>query len=131
LGEGVQKRVEFLKTVREELDLKNLDIIGRNINEYFVYPVWGVITRAVEDIPNTLRNVLSCLQEGGYVYFMKGPGVDPEIPRALEKFGEYYDLHKDIEYDLPKTPHKRRLVIFRKKKHPPPIALGKTVEHDD
>ena len=39
LAEGVQKRVEFLKVAREELKLENLDIIGRNINEHFVYPV--------------------------------------------------------------------------------------------
>ena len=119
LGEGVQKRVEFLKTVREELDLKNLDIIGRNINEYFVYPVWGVITRAVEDIPNTLRNVLSCLQEGGYVYFMKGPSVDPEIEMVPDDLKQYYRLEKDIAYDLKHTENHRRLVIYKKIKNAP------------
>jgi 16S rRNA (guanine527-N7)-methyltransferase len=78
LAEGVQKRVAFLKKVRSDLALKELDIIGRNINHFFVYPVQGVITRAVEDINNTLGNVLSCLQMGGHVYFMKGPGVERE-----------------------------------------------------
>lgn len=118
LAEGVQKRVEFLKKVREELDLKNLDIIGRNINEYFVYPVQSVITRAVEDIPNTLRNVLSCLQEGGCVYFMKGPGVDPEIKMA-EDLNTYYKLEKDIAYTLKHTENHRRLVVYRKIKNAP------------
>lgn len=119
LAEGVQKRVAFLKTAREELGLEKLDIIGRNINKYFVYPVNGVITRAVEDMRNTLGNVISCLQEGGRVYFMKGPGVDPEIPVALETWGEYYRLVDDIAYDLPKTTHHRRLVIFEKIKNAP------------
>ena len=118
LAEGVQKRVEFLKTVREELKLNNLDIIGRNINAHFVYPVQSVITRAVEDIPNTLKNVLSCLQEGGYVYFMKGPGVDPEIKMALE-LKEFYTLEKDITYDLKYTENHRRLVVYRKIKNAP------------
>lgn len=118
LAEGVQKRVEFLKTVREELQLKNLDIIGRNINEHFVYPVQSVITRAVEDIPNTLRNVLSCLQEGGFVYFMKGPNVDPEIQMATD-LREYYRLEKDIAYDLPHTQNHRRLVVYKKIKNAP------------
>lgn len=117
LGEGVQKRVEFLKLVREELKLKNLDIIGRNINEHFVYPVNSVITRAVEDIPNTLRNVLSCLQEGGAVYFMKGPGVDPEIKMAEQQMSEFYRLEKDIAYDLKHTQNHRRLVVYRKIKN--------------
>lgn len=119
LAEGVQKRVEFLKEVREDLKLENLDIIGRNINEHFVYPVNGVITRAVEDISNTLRNTISCLQEGGEVYFMKGPGVDPEIEAALKNFSEYYKLEKDIAYDLPKTENHRRLVVFKKIKNAP------------
>lgn len=118
LAEGVQKRVEFLKTVREELQLANLDIIGRNINEHFVYPVQSVITRAVEDIPNTLKNVISCLQEGGYVYFMKGPGVGPEIKMANE-MSEFYKLEKDITYDLKHTENHRRLVVYRKIKNAP------------
>ncbi|MEK6628588.1 MAG: 16S rRNA (guanine(527)-N(7))-methyltransferase RsmG [Bdellovibrionota bacterium] len=118
LAEGVQKRVEFLKAAREELKLENLDIIGRNINEHFVYPVQSVITRAVEDIPNTLRNVLSCVQEGGYVYFMKGPGVDSEIKMA-EGLKEFYKLEKDITYDLKHTENHRRLVVYRKIKNAP------------
>ena len=114
LGEGVQRRVEFLKHVRQEMNLKKLDILGRNINRYCVYPVQGAITRAVEDISNTLTNVQSCLQVGGQVYFMKGPGVDPEIPMALEKWGHVYKLVKDVAYTLPHTDQQRRLVIFEK-----------------
>ncbi len=118
LAEGVQKRVEFLKHVREELKLESLDIIGRNINEHFVYPVQSVITRAVEDIPNTLKNVQSCLQQGGCVYFMKGPNVDPEIEMARE-LNEFYQLEKDIAYDLKHTENHRRLVVYRKIKNAP------------
>lgn len=119
LAEGVQKRVVFLKKAREEMQLKNLDVIGRNINKFFVYPVNGVITRAVEDMSNTLGNSLSCLQQGGRVYFMKGPGADPEIPAALKTWGQYYRLVEDIAYDLPQTSHQRRLVIFEKYKNAP------------
>lgn len=121
LAEGVQRRVEFLKLVRDELKLQNLDIIGRNINPFFAYPVQGVITRAVEDIRNTLSNVLTCLQTGGEVYFMKGPNVDPEIKLAENEFGEYYQLSKDIAYELPKTQHKRRLLVYKKIKAAPLI----------
>ncbi|MCM2282989.1 MAG: class I SAM-dependent methyltransferase, partial [Bdellovibrionaceae bacterium] len=95
LAEGVQRRVNFLKTVRDDMQLKNLDILGRNINETCMYPVQGVITRAVEDARNTLGNVLYCLQNGGRVFLMKGPGVDPEIPVALKTWSEYFRLEKD------------------------------------
>ena len=121
LGEGVQRRVEFLKHVREQLKLENLPIIGRNINLEFFYPVQGVITRAVEDARNTLGNVVNCLQTGGSVYLMKGPNCGPEIEMALEAWGEYFKLTDDISYSLPKTPHERRLLVFEKlKPHPLP-----------
>jgi 16S rRNA (guanine527-N7)-methyltransferase len=121
LAEGVQKRVEFLKHVREKLDLKNLDIIGRNVNSEFFYPVQGVITRAVEDARNTLGNVINSVQTGGEVYLMKGPNCTPEIEMALETWGEYFTLAADIAYELPKTPHERRLLVFKKTKpHPLP-----------
>lgn len=119
LGEGVQRRVEFLKHVRSEMKLENLDILGRNINRDCVYPVNGAITRAVEDISNTLTNVMSCLQIGGKVFFMKGPGVGPEITAAQENWSEYYKLTQDTAYTLPHTPHERRLVVFEKIKHMP------------
>ncbi len=118
LAEGVQRRVEFLKTVREQMNFRNLPILGRNINKECFYPVQGVITRAVEDLRNTLGNVIHCLQLGGRVYFMKGPGVGPEIPMALEAWGEYYALLEDHHYVLPQTQQARRLIVFEKVKSP-------------
>jgi 16S rRNA (guanine527-N7)-methyltransferase len=121
LAEGVQKRVDFLKRVREEMNLKELPIIGRNINLEFFYPVQTVITRAVEDARNTLGNVVNSVQTGGEVVLMKGPACGPEIQMALDTWGEYFELANDIAYEIPKTPHERRLLVFRKTKaHPLP-----------
>jgi 16S rRNA (guanine527-N7)-methyltransferase len=117
LAEGVQKRVNFLKKVRDELKLEGLDIIGRNVTPDFVYPVEGVITRAVEDARNTLGNVINCLKEGGCVYLMKGPNIGPEIEMALKTWGEYFQLEKNKEYILPNTKYERRLIVFRKIKN--------------
>ncbi len=114
LAEGVQKRVEFLKEVREDLELKQLPILGRNVNEWTFYPVNGVITRAVEDVGNTLRNVRNCLSTGGRVYFMKGPNVGPEVAQAQAELAEHYKLVEDIEYELPESGLPRRLVVFEK-----------------
>ena len=116
LAEGVQRRVEFLKHVREEMDFSNLPILGRNINPECFYPVRGVITRAVEDIRNTLGNVIHSLQVGGRVYLMKGPGVGPELELADKEWGNYYKLIEDIAYDLPNSPHQRRLLVYEKTK---------------
>ena len=119
LAEGVQRRVEFLKHVRQEMKLKKLPILGRNVNLEVFYPVNGVITRAVEDARNTLGNVINCVQTGGEVVLMKGPNCTPEIEPALEAWGEYFELAHDIAYELPKTPHERRLLVFRKVKPAP------------
>lgn len=114
LAEGVQRRIEFLKKVRAEMDLKNLHLIGRNVNKDFIYPVQGVITRAVEDARNTLGNVINCLPVGGKVFLMKGPNVGPEIPVAKQAWGHIFKLEQDIAYSLPQSPHKRRLLVYRK-----------------
>jgi 16S rRNA (guanine527-N7)-methyltransferase len=118
LAEGVRRRVDFLKAVREEMGLKELDIVGRNIDDTFLLPMKGVITRAVEDISLTLKNISQSLEIDGHVYFMKGPNVDPEIKNAKIKWGEYFELVEDHAYSLPKTPNERRLVVYRKTKTP-------------
>lgn len=127
LAEGVQKRVEFLKKVRDGLELKNLDIIGKNINKDFLYPVNGVITRAVEDVGNTLGNVINCLNMGGKVFLMKGPNVDPEIEMAKKQWSEYFKLSEDHAYSLPHTTNQRRLLVYTKIKS---LPLGPIEDED-
>lgn len=114
LAEGVQKRVEFLKEVRAELGLAKLPILGRNVNEWTFYPVNGVITRAVEDVGNTLRNVRHSLRTGGRVYFMKGPNVDPELEQLDAELAAHYRLVQDTAFELPESGLPRRLVVFEK-----------------
>lgn len=118
LAEGVRKRVDFLKAVRQEMKLEALDIIGRNIDSTFVYPVKGAITRAVEVVSQTLESVSQCLEIGGRVFLMKGPNVEPELRQAEHQWGEYFKLVQDVRYDLPQTPHQRRLVVYEKIKTP-------------
>ena len=114
LAEGVQKKVDFLKELREHLGLKGLDIIGRNVDPKMQYPVKGVITRAVETATATLKNVANCLQTGGYVLLMKTPGIEAELREAKESMGHLFELVEDIDYNLGKTSHERKLVIFKK-----------------
>lgn len=118
LAEGVRKRVEFLKRVRDELQLQNLDLIGRKIDEDFVLPMQTVITRAVAAVGPTLKAVRGCLQPGGQMVFMKGPNVDPELAKAAREWSGEYELIKDQAYQLPATPHERRLIIFQRRQNP-------------
>ena len=114
LAEGVQKKVDFLKELRDHLGLKGLDIIGRNVDSKMQYPVKGVITRAVETAESTLKNVANCLQTGGRVLLMKTPGIDKEILQARETHGTLYELTENIDYSLGNTSHERKLIVYKK-----------------
>ena len=110
LADGVLKRIEFLKTVRASLKLDQLELFGRNIDATFSKPFAGVITRALAASRETLDLVTGCLPIGGRVYLMKGPNVDHE----LKTLHPYFKLLADKHYELPKTQHQRRLLIFER-----------------
>ena len=114
LAEGVQKKVDFLKELRDHLELKGLDIIGRNVDTKMQYPVKGVITRAVELAGATLKNVSNCLQTEGRVLLMKTPGIDSEIEEAKKTMGHLFELTENIDYKLGPTSHERKLIVFKK-----------------
>ena len=129
LAEGVGKRVRFLKDAREHLGLEGLDVIGRNIDREFFYPVNGVITRAVELVPDTLKRMRNSLQSGGLAIFMKGPNVEDEIERARKRTDGEYELERDLPYTLPRSPHRRRLLVYRRVRadiEDPEIVLEET-----
>lgn len=114
LVEGVQKKVEYLKELREHLGLKKLDIIGRNVEPKMHYPVQGVITRAVEVISGTLKNTINCVQTGGKVILMKTPGIHAEIKEAQEISN--YELILNKDYRLGPSEHERKILVYQKVK---------------
>jgi 16S rRNA (guanine(527)-N(7))-methyltransferase RsmG len=128
LAESRQKRVAFLEIVCNRLHLQGVRIIGQGINVAFTAPVAGVITRAVETIPETLVRVRGCLPVGGRVIFMKGPRCDAEIATAIDRFSGEYRLDTDHLYHIPHTPHARRLVVFSKAAEARPSPPGRMQE---
>jgi 16S rRNA (guanine527-N7)-methyltransferase len=130
LAEGVQKKVEFLKEVRTHLQLEKLDIIGRNVDQKFHYPVQGVTTRAVELTSATLKNVSHCLLTDGLVILMKTPGIDQELRDAEKEWGHMYKLVQNTDYRLGPTPHERKLVVFQKTRVAPTVSLPDPDEED-
>jgi 16S rRNA (guanine(527)-N(7))-methyltransferase RsmG len=114
LAESRQNRVAFLETVCNRLRLPGLRVIGQGINATFTEPVAGVITRAVENMADTLRRVQGCLQEQGLVIFMKGPNCDAEIEEVGAQHSEDYALVEDHFYHIPATSHERRLLVYRR-----------------
>lgn len=114
LAEGVGKRVEFLKIVRDRLGLSQLDIIGRYIDTSYQMPTQCVITRAVAPVDVSLSQLESCVVSGGTVVFMKGPKADEEMRSWLKNPNPAFYFEKSISYHLPNSPHERRLLVFRK-----------------
>jgi 16S rRNA (guanine(527)-N(7))-methyltransferase RsmG len=116
LSEGRHKRVQFIKEVVEALGLKGITVYDHKVYASFSGKVQGTITRALEPIPKTLNRVWGSLVPGGKAIFMKGPGGDPEVQEALLRFGSDYGLDRDISYSIPHSPHRRRLIVFSRRK---------------
>ena len=114
LAEPRGARAEFLEGVRDRLQLADLDVFAGKVNSKFPRQVQGVITRAVAAIPDTLTRVAACIEPGGRMIFMKGPDCDDEISAARTSHAGSFRLLADHHYQIPGTPHARRLVVYER-----------------
>jgi len=119
LAETRQNRVEFLNMALRELRLGKISVVGHGVNSSFDMPLNGVITRALEAIPQTLERISGCLARSGLAIFMKGPHCDDEIAEAVARFAGRFRLIKDHHYGIPNSPHERRLIVFERTDSPP------------
>ena len=124
LGEPRAKRVTFLHEVIEELQFQDVEVEPHRIGKRFRHAVQGVITRAVEDMSQTLQRVLPWLEPGGQMVFMKGPGCEEELETAQTFYAEDFRLSLDHSYTIPETPHERRLVVFERLASPRPLLAA-------
>ncbi len=114
LAEPRGARAQFLEQVRERLGLTDLDVFAGKVNSKFPRQVQGVITRAVASIPDTLTRVAACIATGGQMIFMKGPDCDDEIHAARTSHADSFRLVADHHYQIPGTPHDRRIVVYER-----------------
>jgi 16S rRNA (guanine(527)-N(7))-methyltransferase RsmG len=129
LAESRRPRIDFLKMALAELSLSGIEVIERGIAADYDRPVAGVITRAVEPITDTLARVAGCLERQGMVIFMKGPRCDAEIEAAADRAKDEYILTDDIPYQIPHSPHRRRLVCYRRKTDRIPVEAAARPRH--
>ncbi len=104
--------------VCEQLGLEQVEVYAHKVGPDYPGQVAGVITRAVASIPETLDRVASCLEPGGRMIFMKGPGCDDEIAAAATSHAGRFRLAADHAYEIPGTPHRRRLVVYERLEGP-------------
>ncbi len=115
LAEHRPRRVDFLKLAVEKLGLSDVEVYPHLVTERSFFTVQGVITRALESIDGTLERVSHFLPEEGRVFFLKGPAVDHDLEALSPENRLLYDIADDIDYTLPGTDYRRRLVVARKK----------------
>ena len=114
LAEQRKRRVDFLKLAIDKLKLTMIDVYPHKVTDKSFFNVDGVITRALEDIPETLNRVGHFLSESGLVIFLKGPDASKDILAMTESNKKNYELRLDQNYTLPETNFSRRVLIFRK-----------------
>jgi 16S rRNA (guanine527-N7)-methyltransferase len=114
LAEPRGARAAFLREVCGELGLGGLEVYAHKVGSDYPDRVAGVISRAVGSIPETLERVAACLAVGGRMIFMKGPDCETELMAARHTHAGLFRLAADHAYDIPGTPHHRRLIIFER-----------------
>ena len=124
LAEPRGARADFLREVCRELGLDQVDVYAHKVGLDFPGQVAGVISRAVASIPESLDRVASCLAPGGRMIFMKGPGCDDEIADAETSHAGRFLRAADHAYEIPGTPHRRRLVVYERPEGQRPPEQG-------
>ncbi len=114
LAEQRSRRVEFLKLAVKELKLNGVEFYPHKVTDKSFFNVKGVITRALEDAPETLSRVEHFLPESGVVIFLKGPDASGDLLALTESNKKNYTIELDKNYTLPGTDYSRKILLFRK-----------------
>lgn len=124
LLDSLNKRINFLDIVIEELKIKNIkatharvEEFAKNKNNREGYDV--AISRAVANLNVLAEYLIPLVKVGGKCICMKGPNIE-EIngsKRAIEILGG--KIEKVEEFNLPDTDIKRTIIIIRKIKNTP------------
>ena len=125
LLDSLNKRINFLNIVIEELGLKNIKAIHARVEEFAKnksnrekYDV--VTSRAVANLNVLAEYMLPLVSVGGKCICMKGPNIEEEIngsKKAIEILGG--KIEKVEEFNLPGTDIKRTIILIKKIKNTP------------
>ncbi len=113
-AEQRSKRVDFLKLAVKALGFTGVEFYSHKVTEKSFFTVDGVVTRALEDAPETLDRVEHFLPKGGVVILLKGPDADGDIDKLSKKNRDNFKLLIDKKYILPGTDNARRVLVFEK-----------------
>lgn len=138
LLDSLNKRINFLKIVIKELNIKNVNLIHGRAEDYAKQNEYRrrfdyVISRAVADLPILVEYALPFLEIGGYFIAYKGKNYSDEIKRssnALDLLGG--EIVDTLHYNLPIIYDDRYFIIIKKTKDTPfryPRKAGKVTKN--
>ena len=124
LLDSLNKRINFLEEIKQNLKLKNITTIhgraeefGKNKNEREKYDI--ATSRAVASLNILLEYLLPLVKVGGRAICMKGSNIEEveNAKNALEILGG--KIEKIEEITLPNSDIKRNIIIVEKVKNTP------------
>ncbi len=134
LLDSLNKRINFLQTVGEELELKYIKYIhgraedfGKDVDYREQYDV--ATARAVAGLPVLLELCVPFIKVGGYFICLKGPNADLELEEsknAMRVLG--VEFEEKIDIILPEIDLSHNILVFEKKENTPskyPRKAGK------
>lgn len=125
LLDSLNKRINFLNEVINNLELKNINTIhgraeeiARNNMYREKYDV--AVSRAVASLPTLLELMVPFVKINGMCICMKGSNIEEELTlskKAMEELGVV--VEKIEQFELPDTDMKRNIIIMKKVKSTP------------
>lgn len=111
LLDSLGKRIRFLKQVKHQLALTNIEIIQSRVEHYQITPLFdGVISRAFASLTEMIHWCDHLLAPQGHFYALKG-----EIPeQALMQLPDHLQLKQIVPLQVPQLAAERHLVIIQK-----------------
>lgn len=106
-----QKKTRFLRFAQRQLNIENITVVCDRVEKFqpkLAYDV--VISRAFTEVGRYLQLAGHLCKHDGRVLAMKGPRIESEENVSEKGF----ELHQDIDIQVPFLEAKRRLLIFKK-----------------
>ena len=133
LVDSLNKRIEFLNKVINELELKDIETIHTRVEEYGVKnrEKFNLVTaRAVAPLNTLLEYAIPLVKKNNYFIAMKSNVIEElkNIDNSLKELDTI--IENKIEFNLPYEESKRTLITFKKiketnKKYPRRFSLIK------
>ena len=125
LLDSLNKRVKFLNTVIEKLNLENIETIHGRAEDFAKNLVYReqydfCVSRAVANLSTLTELCIPFVKKNGYFISYKSEKVNEELhagKKAVDILGG--KIEKQLEYCLPDTDMKRSLLLIKKEKSTP------------